>query len=121
MELKDLVGRHMFSGIEEGQIGQDCNTIKFTLDSIHYMAVEDPNDGYRSYLSDVVITDEAPKYVFPPVPVVCTTDNIIDNDILEFYDIITHSLVLRIGTENLDDYYPTCIIDYYPENLNINR
>jgi hypothetical protein len=54
-ELKDFVGKHILSGIEFSTMirkdywGEDesVNYIKFTLDGITYLAVEDPDDGYN--------------------------------------------------------------------------
>lgn len=80
MELSTLVGEHEFSGIETGVINMDdawgdsqsCNYVKFTLDGVHYMAVEDPEDGYRSCCRELVISDEPPKNSFQPMRMVCT-------------------------------------------------
>lgn len=74
MELLDLVGTHQLSGVETGQMTvedewagqQDCQFVKFTLDGVHYMAVEDPDDGYRSRCRDLVVSDKPPRYSFPP-------------------------------------------------------
>ena len=61
LNLSDLVGAHVLSGIETGVRAFDdsfwCETsnyIKFTLDGITYMAVEDPDDGYRSYMGEIL-------------------------------------------------------------------
>lgn len=74
MELSDLVGIHKLSGVETGQVSindefgdtQDCGFVKFTLDGVHYMAVEDPEDGYRSRCRELVVSEQAPRYSFPP-------------------------------------------------------
>ena len=74
MELSDLVGIHKLSGVETGQVNvtdefgdtQDCGFVKFTLDGVHYMAVEDPDDGYRSRCRELVVSEQAPRYSFPP-------------------------------------------------------
>ncbi len=49
------------------------------------------------------------------------TDKYGNNDVIQFYDFITDKLVLEIGTENYDDWYPTCIMNWYPENLFCNE
>ena len=43
-----------------------------------------------------------------------------NNDTIQFFDSITKKLVLEIGTNNYDDYYPCCIMSFYIENLSIN-
>lgn len=55
MELKDLVGIHLMTGIETGTIkingwwykSNNCNYVKFRLDNITYMAVIEVPDYYR--------------------------------------------------------------------------
>lgn len=78
MCLKELCGIHVLSGIEVGmreveRYGcKECaNYIKFTLDGITYLAVEDPSDGYRSYMDDLEIVDETCKIKLPNVQVRC--------------------------------------------------
>lgn len=119
------------SGIETGVTEIDTwwnyekvNYIKFTLDNVHYMAYEDPSDGYRSYLSDLKIDDKPCKIKFPNVDVVCKMredDYYERNDVLEFYDTQNNKLILAIGTGNTGDYYPYCVVEYKPENMSCNN
>lgn len=129
MELEELVGKHYLSGFDttineiNNSKDDDVGVVRFVLDDKTYKAVEDSNDGYRSYLSDLVITDEKISNIFPPQEVVCkmekdTRDSI--NYILKFIDKVTNKTVLKIGTANVNDYYPYCVADWYPENLAIN-
>lgn len=132
MQLKNLVGDHVFSGIETGTRkfehewgGPDeRNYVKFILDGVTYMAVEDPDDGYRSYMEELKIVDEPCKTKLPDIPVRCehVSSGLYNctNDLLEFYDKTNNKLFLVIGTENTDDYYPYCLFKYEPENLAIN-
>lgn len=131
MEFKDLVGKHMLSGVELSSIPNEdtwsdyssCEVIKFTLDGVTYMAIEDPSDGYRSYCNELKITEDEPKYPFPPQEVIGEMregDEYCKDDVIEFYDTSTNKCVLAIGTHDYDDYYPCCIMEYYPENLAIN-
>lgn len=51
---------------------EDANTIRFRLDGNVYVAVEDPNDGYRSSMEHLFIDDtgKSPmKNVFSPIEV----------------------------------------------------
>lgn len=113
MELKDFLGIHELSGIDE-----DVDTIYFIIDGISYKAIHDPDDGYRSYMRDLEIYKGYIKNRFPPhkvLGVMRSSDNVI-----EFYDCFTNKIVLTLGTENSDDYYPYCVMKWNPENLMIN-
>lgn len=130
MELKDLIGEHYLSGIDlydvppEDSWGSTGNAFRFILDGITYEAIEDPSDGYRSQLKEIMISETPVNYNFPPQKVIGKmkdNDESYSNDVLEFYDPVTDKLVLAIGTMNWDDYYPWCVLDWHPENLNINN
>ena len=133
MELKDLIGRHILSGIETGQVmcesfgyEEECEYIKFTLDGVHYMAVEDPDDGYRSYMRELEISDTPCRYSLPDVEVEChmlpdCVECSYENDILVFVDVRNGKEVLSVGTGATDDYYPYCVLNYKPENLSCNE
>jgi len=68
MELKDLVGLHKLSGVdviqEKVKHCVDCfeydyeNVVKFILDDITYKAVEDSQNGYRSYCGELIVCNE---------------------------------------------------------------
>ena len=132
MELSDLVGIHKLSGVETGQVSitdefgdtQDCGFVKFTLDGVHYMAVEDPEDGYRSRCRELVVSDQAPRYSFPPQEMRCYMKG--ENeygenaDVLVMQDTTTDEIVLEVGTENYDDSYPCCHFEYHPEGMACN-
>ena len=131
MNLKDLVGSHVFSGIETGTreilkwgTYEDCGYIKFILDGVTYMALENPADGYRSYMEELKVVDEKCKIKLPDISVYCkhrsTTEGNYEADLLEFYDEGNDKCFLTIGTENTDDYYPYCVLRYNPEKLAIN-
>jgi len=131
MELKDLVGKHELSGLDTttekvkryGEHYDDCNVIRFILDGKTYKAIEDPEDGYRSYLNDLLITDEKITNTFPPQKVIgkMKDDSKWEtNNTIQFIDEITGKIVLEVGTDNTDDYYPYCVLNWYPQNLAIN-
>ena len=133
MELHELTGKHFLSGVEMGTetfVGfwgreETRSFVKFTLDGVHYMATEDPDDGYRSYCEEIRVSDTAPKFTFPPVEVIGTMmpDNMVwheTNDVLVLMDALTEKSVLEVGTENTNDYYPCCHFEYHPENMACN-
>lgn len=123
----------MLSGVDTGYMvvedgwgnEQDCQFVKFTLDGVHYMAVEDPDDGYRSRCRDLAVSDEPPKYSFPPQTMICymkeNGDDGYANDILIMQDGLTGEIVLEVGTGDYNDYYPYCHLMYYPEGMACNN
>ena len=130
MKLKDLTGKHILSGIEVGQktverylSKKTCNYIKFTVDGTTYMALEDPSDGYRSYMHELVIVEEPCKIQLPNIFVCCHMRGNGDhesNDIIVFVDFENGKEILEIGTGNYDGYYPYCVLNYYPEDMSCN-
>lgn len=135
MELSDLVGMHKLSGVETGVMSvkddfyddlfRDCSFVKFTLDGVHYMAVEDSDDGYRSRCRDLVISDDPPRYSFQPQSMKCYMKGDGDfgyaNDVLVMQDEVTGEIILEVGTENYNDWYPYCHFEYHPEGMACNN
>lgn len=133
MELKKLKGKHIFTGVELGSTKvqsyedgpfENANYVKFELDDITYIAVEDPDDGYRSYMKELSISKESIKYKIPSLLVTCIYEAKNDGytcDILRFVDVENGETFLRIGTADTDDYYPYCVFEYKPENLHFNQ
>lgn len=125
--MEDLAGKHVFSGIETGVTArdsfggvQDSGYVKFTLDGINYVCYEDPDDGWRSYMGELSVSDVPCKYKIPDTECVC---NIISDRfrlVVEFVDLKNDKVFLRIGTEDWDDWYPYCVMEYTPENLHWN-
>lgn len=128
MELSDLVGIHQLSGVDTGEMivendwneKERCQFVRFTLDGVHYMAVEDPSDGYRSRCRDLVISDDPPRNSFPPQSMECSIRGG-DHDILVMTDCSTGDVVLEVGTLDYCDYYPCCHFLYYPEGMACNN
>lgn len=137
IELKTLVGKHILQGVEMGRMPKertwsgdfdDCNYVKFTLDGTHYIALEDPEDGYRSYCENLRTTPKPCRVTLPDIEVevkyVDARHGTVwreDCDLIEVYDIKNGKLILEVGTENVGDYYPCCIFHYYPENMSCNE
>lgn len=137
MELKDLVGLHALEGVEVTTIEmppyenasytETCNCIKFTLDGVHYLAVEEPDDGYRTFMKELMVSDTHCRHrIIPGAQVMCVhfagrDDRWQHDDLLRVIDVVTGEPVLIVGTEDVDDYYPLCILEYHPENLACNK
>ncbi len=130
MELKDLVGTRVLEGLDRGiqpsedSYSSDGEVFIFILDGKTYKAIEDPSDGYRSMMQDLQETDEQVKNMFGPQVVIgrMVEDDVYQrNDIIEFVNPDTGRVVLQLGTSNWDDYYPSCVMNFYPEELTINK
>jgi len=113
----DCITQSVKSYMGEGY--DDCNVLNFIIDGRTYSAVEDPDDGYRSELGYLIRTDFALTNNFPGVAV---RGRMRDGktEVLEFYDVETKKLVLAVGTNMDDDYYPEFVGEFYPENMIIN-
>ena len=133
VDLKSLVGEHKLSavGFKEGT-NCYCNDepkkiMLFTLDKITYKATEDDNDGYRSCMGELVITNEKPEEQFKPIKVMCRhiTKHVggygDEDDMLEFVDIKTGEIILEVGTENVGDYYPGFVATFHKERINMKN
>lgn len=128
--IPDLVGMWALSGITIGVMSDspdgyyERNYIDFKLNGKVYRAVEDDNDGYRSMCEKIlVLPTKKTETSFEPVVVYGVPRNNIgyyENEIVDFYDIVTNKIILSIGTESVNDYYPTFIMDWIPENLCLN-
>ena len=106
-----------------GDTYEDAEVVRFILDGKTYRAIEDPDDGYRSYLNEIEETDEKITNEFEPQKVIGKmkeNSEYQNNDTILFFDAITEKVVLEVGTDNTDDYYPYCVIYWNPENLSIN-
>ena len=126
MELKNLEGEHMFSGVDytSGKDGEI--NILFCLDGVTYIAEEDPDDGYRSYMKELRESETQCKNTFEPERVFCDYLNISgyfgnDSDILIIKNPYTGNIILKIGTEDVSDFYPSCVMEYHPENMQCNQ
>lgn len=127
MKLKDLVGTHILSGIETGNLqNKDYNNsfyVKFTLDGITYMAIEDPEDGYRSCMEEIKEVKSKCHTPLPDIKVLISHNegDYQDKDIMEMRDAINGKMVLQLGTENVGDWYPQFVYCYMPEHFDINK
>ena len=123
MKLNDLTGLHVLTGVDKDSTEvkqwdgfELAQCIRFVLDGICYVATEDPNDGYRSTMEEIAVSSVPIKTQFPPVNVfgVMKDGN---NETIMFLNTSTGKKVLEVGTDNIDDYYPWYVAEFYPENL----
>jgi len=137
--LESFVGNHVLTGVDmfDTKFKDDshylhadtANCIRFRLDGITYIAMEDPEDGYRSCLGSLFVSADKVKNTFPPCEVICVYRNKEDEtrtysvecDIIRFIDKTTGLVVLEIGTTNTDDYYPSFVGIFNPQNMAVNQ
>ena len=130
MQEFDLIpdGWHELSGfcdcvIDDEYSGEDINALIVQVDGKNYLCYEDPDDGYRSH-SEFQETDKPCTNTFPPQRVMVKTydqgsHGYKDHGVKFFNP--DFELILHIGTENYDDYYPMAVWEWHPENLPINK
>lgn len=132
MELKDLVGKRILSGVDYIPSRMKCtdckeygNDILFCLDGINYLMTEDEDDGYRSYMTELEVTSRKIENMFPGQEVICEyiekgSYDLTEKDILQMKS-LDGKEILRVGTDYNDAQYPYAIFEYYPENMGINK
>jgi hypothetical protein len=135
MELKDLIGLHQLGGVDmssdplskwsgrERDDYEQCEVINFVLDGKTYTAIQDPDDGYRSHMREIMISDYHVSNVFPPIQVLGIMRESYrgdEHDIIDFYDTKNAKLVLSVGTKYTNDYYPSWVAEFNPVNMSIN-
>lgn len=134
MKLKNLVGEHTLDAVDfsterlatYGERFEYCNAMRFRLDGVVYVAIEDPSDGYRSSLGELKVDDaRSMTNVFSPVKVIgrhrTKGKYHGEDDVLELVDSVTGAAVVEVGTDNCDDYYPSFVANFRPEAMAINK
>lgn len=134
IKLEDLKGLRQLDAIdfreEEttdhwGDLEHAC-ACRFRLDGVVFVAMEDPQDGYRSSMRSLKIDPATPMTNdFHPITVLCKhiakTDKTDTCDILEIIDCESTEVVLRVGTNYSDDYYPSFVSQFYPDSMILNK
>lgn len=125
IELNSLVGKRMLSGVdiethtdEDGD--EEGQAIIFILDGIAYRVEEDPEDGYRSSMKSLTqLSASSVDNRFPAIPVIgkMHIGNDGEEDYFELYDVHNMKVVLSVGTDYSDDYYPGFVANWSPENV----
>jgi hypothetical protein len=129
VRFEDLIGLHELSGVDRldttHKYDDTAQVFRFVLDGKTYAATEDPEDGYRSSMGVFDLINDQVADCFLPVEVMCTVEGANNDDspcyILIMTDVNSGREVLRVGTENMDDYYPYFVTEWMPQNLFVNR
>ena len=129
--LESLIGLHKLDAVDVGSVKikqyewreeEEANALSFRLDKIVYTALEDPSDGYRSSMERLFIEKKRMKNVSPAIKVmgIMKPTDWHENNTLQFYDVTTGKLVLEVGTDRADDYYPSFVANFMPQNMITN-
>ena len=119
--LESLCGIHTLSAVEYGHSDDGQSELfYFTLDGITYCAEEDPDDGYRSAMGSLTISNKQLSTNVPPTKVLCKMSEEKYVDSLLMIDILTQKIVLEVGTDYTEDYYPVFVAAWKPKNLHCN-
>ena len=133
MQLQELTGEHTLDAVDFNTVTitpcygstDSCGVMLFRLDGKVYAATEDPDDGYRSCMRELTVSDAPMTNTFEPIRVIGRHRERMDeeyhendtSDILELVDAVTGLIVITVGTENTNDYYPWYEAKFNPENM----
>jgi hypothetical protein len=106
----------------EKLIGQEfdfygVDNAAFKLGDRVWLAIEDEDDGYRSYLGSIE-QRETKGFTFFATPLDCVridTDASID-DGFRLVSVADGHVWLEVGTDNVNDYYPYFVFRYEPRD-----
>lgn len=128
-DLEDFHGKVMkLEGVDEctesvkqwGDNFENCSVIRFKLDGVVYVAIEDPDDGYRSYLGELKVDTKEITNAFTGVEVKGVYKESGDV-ILCLVDTTTNETVLTVGTDYSDNYYPYFVANFNPAAMSVNQ
>lgn len=93
-----------------------CNN-EFKVDNFIWEAIEDPDDGYRSYLKTVNRKRSTGIFYRDPIAQVTIESIEIERSFVGYYivDVEDKHIWLKIGTDYTDDYYPYFVFEYQPK------
>ena len=117
-DLSHFIGKHILTGVDTDSI-DGASALRFTLDGVTYLAQENPDDGYRSMLGSIQLSDKPTKNNFPPCEVICKW--VEQDSLIEFTDTTTNEAVMVLGTDWSDDYYPLSNLYFYSPAMAINK
>ena len=116
IDIEDLVGEHVLTGVEEFY-SNDSNEFCLVLDGIVFSFLEDPDDGYRSLLGEVLIGRREIKNTFDPVKVSVIKNPDEDSETILGLVGDRYKVLFEVGTNYSDDYYPCFVSSFSPEIL----
>lgn len=117
-QLTDLIGIHVLTGFDTSIPDKENleDGVCFVLDDKKYQIYTDPDDGWRSYLSELFEEDIECRNMIPPEAVLIVEKKNKNYDGILIYS-SNGKLIADISTDNFDDWYPCARCEWYPENL----
>lgn len=98
--------------------------MRFRLNGKVYTVTEDPGDGYRSSMSEITEGDYPMANTFASQRVIGRHRTVYEyggiSDVLELIDVGTGKTIIEVGTDDVNDYYPTFVANFQPENMTHN-
>lgn len=123
MRIEEFYGIHTLSEI--GQFRSEDESHVFVLDGKTYIARENSEDGYRSIMDDISLATGDEELVFenrfPEQEVFISIYKSRKEEMMRMESERTGELILEIGTEEHEEYYPCAIFSFTPENLDCNQ
>jgi len=129
MPWSDLYGEHELKAIRTDvthPFDSSASGVAMDLGDITVFVFEDPSDGYRSCATEPMIVKAplysfgcSPDYIRAPVLVREWSSSEYGSgaDGIEMIDKRNGKTILRLGTANADDYYPSYTCDWRPQDL----
>jgi hypothetical protein len=106
---------------------KDVNGVTLYYNDKMFSVFEDPFDEYRSYAKDPIVWDIGGTTVMEKFAIrvdgkfsVIGRQNTESEDGIEIVDLRNGRTILKLGTDLFNDYYPTFVSQWMPENLYTN-
>lgn len=125
---KMLCGNHILRGVE--RLTMNCYgkyfdsdavpAILFKLDNTNFIVIKNHDNGWRSYAGDPFVTDKEPLCPFELLVFVHRIESATFCG-YTFVDTNNQEIILKIGTDYSNDFYPKCVFAYHPEKMSINN
>lgn len=104
MEFTDMIGgEYKFYGVDN-----HCFKVGFYT----FEAVEDPDDGYRSWMDCIKVKDDNELIFFRTSLATVKLEQF--DEIYQLTDVEDGHIWLQFGTERSDEYYPYFVFAYQP-------
>lgn len=109
---------------------EDANGAALQLGEKTIFVFEDPSDDYRSCASDPLIVNAPiysfgcdPDYIRIPVTVqkLEPLESYEESEGIQLIDRRNGKIILRLGTDNSNDYYPCFVSEWVPQNIADNE
>lgn len=124
----DLCGERQLRAIRTDVVhpfNSEASGVALDLEDMTVFVFEDPSDGYRSCAAAPLVAKCSlyefgcsPEYLRVPVLIQRWTKSDYGTpDGVEFIDRRNGKVILLLGTDNSDDYYPSFTCDWRPANL----